>query len=70
MKSEEKKTFREICDEKCRAKTEFIQLLHHATEVNLATVYRWVSGFSVPAPRDRKKIAEALGSTVEDLFGV
>ena len=62
-------TFKEICAEKCKAKEDFIKLLHDATGVSLATVYRWVNGFSSPHPRDRNAIAKALNSSVEVLFG-
>lgn len=64
----EKMTFKEICAEKCRAKDDFIKLLQDATGVSLATVYRWVNGFSSPHPRDRNAIAKALNSSVEVLF--
>ena len=64
----EKLTFRQICAEKCKAKEDFIKLLHDATGVSLPTVYRWVNGFSYPHPRDRKVIAKALNSSVEVLF--
>lgn len=70
MKIAEKKTFKEICEEKRRAKADFIQFLMSVTEANIATVYRWINGVQVPAARDRKKISEALGETVENLFGV
>lgn len=70
MKIAEKKTFKEICEEKRRAKADFIQLLVTVTEANIATVYRWINGVQVPAARDKKKIADALGETVENLFGV
>lgn len=64
----EKMTFKEICAEKCRAKDDFIKLLQEATGVSLATVYRWVNGFSSPHPRDRNAIAKALNSSVDVLF--
>lgn len=64
----EKMTFKEICAEKCRAKDDFIKLLQDATGVSLATVYRWVNGFSSPHPRDRNAIAKALNSSVDVLF--
>lgn len=64
-----KMTFREICEEKCRAKEEFVRKIHEATGVNIATVYRWVKGLTTPSYRDQKSIADALGSTVEFLFG-
>lgn len=64
----EKMTFKEICAEKCRAKDDFIKLLQEATGVSLATVYRWVNGFSSPHPRDRNAIAKVLNSSVDVLF--
>ncbi len=69
MKQTEKMTFREICLEKCRAKDDFIRTLQEATGVNVATVYRWVNGFTNPSKRDQISIAAKLGSTVETLFG-
>lgn len=69
MENFKKRTFREICEEKCKAKEEFVELLHETTGVSLSTVYRWVSGFSVPSRRDRIAIANKLGSTTEVLFG-
>ncbi len=68
MEKKEKMTFREICKEKCEAKENFVKLLQEATGVSIATVYRWVNGFSKPAKRDRLAIANALGSSVETLF--
>lgn len=64
-----KMTFRELCEEKCRAKEDFVRTIHDATGVNIATVYRWVNGATTPSRRDQKFIADALGSTVEILFG-
>lgn len=69
MKNVEKMTFREICIEKCKAKENFIKTLQEATGVNVATVYRWVNGFTSPSKRDQISIAAKLGSTVEILFG-
>ena len=69
MEKLKKMSFKEICQEKCQAKAEFIRTLQEATGVNLTTVYRWVGGFATPAPRDRRAIAKALGASVEELFG-
>lgn len=63
-----KMTFREICEEKRRAKEDFVRTILDATGVNIATVYRWVNGSTTPSRRDQKSIADALGSTVEILF--
>ena len=69
MEMEKNLSFKEICREKCLAKDNFIKMLQEATGVNLVTVYRWVNGFSKPSKRDRIAIANALGSSVETLFG-
>ena len=69
MNNMENLSFKEICNNACRAKEDLIRKLQGATGVNTVTVYRWVNGFTIPSRRDRIKIAEALGSTVETLFG-
>lgn len=69
MKGKENLSFREICNNVCRAKEDFVRKLQEATGVNPVTVYRWVNGFTNPSRRDQKAIADALGSTVEILFG-
>ena len=69
MEKKKNLTFREICKERCEAKENFVKMLQEATGVSISTVYRWVSGFSRPAKRDQLAIANALGSSVETLFG-
>lgn len=66
---ERKKTFKELCADVCRAKSDLIMQLQKATGANTSTVYRWVGGFTTPSARDKERIAESLGSTVEELFG-